>query len=73
MTLKLMGRCVYVNRHTFCPQCGKENPKVCGLEVEETIVVETPDVEPEKPKVTPIAETLTFSNVPKPTRGRGKR
>jgi len=62
-------KCPYVNRHKFCPKCGKDNPKVCEEETEllPDSLVDTPEVEP--PQVTPQAETLTFE---KP-KGRGRR
>ena len=68
---KKLETCPYVNRHKFCPMCGKDNPKVCGLGAGES-PVDAPVVEqaqsPEEIK--PIAETLTFE---KPTRGKGRR
>ena len=61
-------KCPYVNKHKFCPKCGLENPRNCGLEVAgPSPISEEPVVE--TPTVTPQAETLTFT---KP-KGRGRR
>ena len=73
MAQKKLETCPYVNRHKFCPKCGKDNPKVCGLGAGES-PVDAPVVEQEEnTKVSPIAETLTFSETSKPTRGKGRR
>ena len=69
---KKLETCPYVNRHKFCPKCGKDNPKVCGDD-EETLyqeqLVDNLVDEPKETRVTPQAETLTFE---KP-KGRGRR
>lgn len=66
-----MSECPYVNKHKHCPKCGRENPKVCGLQEPEPVVEdETTTLAVEEPtRVTTVPETLTFA---KP-KGRPRR
>ena len=75
MAQKKLETCPYVNRHKFCPKCGKDSPTVCGLGAGEP-PVDAPLVKQKEQTavftevVIPQAETLTFV---KTTRGKGKR
>lgn len=63
-----MAFCPYVNKHLFCPKCGRDRPTVCIQDLE---VIEHSE-EPVEPltnhKFVPIAETVDFA--PKKPRGR---